>query len=666
MAYDYESDPDISILKNYIPVGSEANIVAPKKSTMSGKNPNLQYHDYENDPDLAVLNTFKTKEPAKTTEVPSQYNQMFNSLLRKAAGGYEAGLSLASGAVLPVVAGVKGIAQSIPEAISTGQAPQPIAERIASQFLKTHPSYQPQTKEGQDYLGYLQEKAQDLNLPPLPELMGTAPAVGPASQQLFSQFKNLPNVATKAVKNKVGTVRIEPVSGLQSGGAAATEHATKVEAALADASPELQAVTRNIPLEEINLPALETRKLEEKHGVNLSAGQRTNDTGRYAEEWNNRSKHQDTLGEHFNNQPKQFSEAFDNLLDKHAPNITDRTPSGIGQAEIDGLVAKDNQRLSAIKDAYKKLEDANAGQFPIDVTKLKENIDTALKAKLKKNAYEDHLSSIKRDIDDLVKSGSMTFEDYENLRSNLASEMRDNTKGTARAAAHIIRDQLENLPLPDNLQNIKPLADQARALYAERMNVIKNNPAYKAAVKEAVTPEEAEKGMESLNAAKFHDKFVTNGTPEAVRRLIDEVGQDSLAHEAVKAGHILSAKEKAGFIGESKNFTPATLNKFLDKQKEKLFDIHGPEGSQDLAEINALGAKVSQPKTGVFNHSNTLSGYLGQAAQNVGESYLAAKTGGASVPFVQFAKEKMKQVRSGATAEKSINPYTGLSIKDSQ
>jgi len=26
----------------------------------------------------------------------------------------------------------------------------------------------------------------------------------------------------------------------------------------------------------------------------------------------------------------------------------------------------------------------------------------------------------------------------------------------------------------------------------------------------------------------------------------------------------------------------------------------------------------------------------------------------------------MKQVRSGATAEKSINPYTGLSIKDSQ
>jgi len=670
MAYDYESDPDLAVLKSYTPSGMETSLISPKKSTMSGKNPNLEYHDYENDPDISTIKNYKPSAPTKSTQNRSQYEQFLDSFSKKAIGAGEAGLSLMSGAVLPLVATVKGVAQSLPEAISTGKAPGPIGERIASEFLKSADWLQPSTKEGQDYLEWLQGKVEPLKIPQagVPELMGMTPLAGRATQQLWSQFGNLPKSTANAIKNKVGTVRIEqqPMSGLQSGGSAVTERATQLQSALADASPELKAVASNIPLEEVNLPALETRKLEEKHGIDLTAGQRTNHTSRYAEEWNNRSKHQDTLGQHFENQPKQFSEAFDNLLDKHAENVTDRSPSGIGQAEINGLVEKDNQRLQAIKQAYKKLEDANAGQFPIDVTQLKTNIESELKRALKKNAYEEHLPSIKRDIDDLVKNGSMTFEDYENLRSNLASEMRDNPKGTGRAAAHIIRQQLETLPLPDNLQSIKPLADQARALYAERMNVIKNNPAYKAAVREAVSPEEAEKGLESLNASKFHDKYVTNATPEAVRRMIDEVGKDSLAHEAIKAGHIISAKEKAGFVGESKNFTPASLNKFLDKQKEKLYDIHGAEGAQDLAEINGLGAKVSQPKTGVFNHSNTLSGYLGQAAQNIGESFLASKTGGASIPFVQFAKEKVKQARSGATAEKSINPYTGLSIKDSQ
>ena len=465
-----------------------------------------------------------------------------------------------------------------------------------------------------------------------------------------------------------GTTPVPLAMGLQSGGAAATNKASTVNAIAAEASPELQARIKQISINDVNPDALQTKILEEKHGIDLTSGQRSGNIQNYANEWNNRGAHPDTLGPMFQNQPKQISDALDATREKIAPDIRSVDPSSLGQIQIDALGAKDAARQLQIRNAYKKLEDANAGQFPIDIAQLQQNINNALAQKLKLNAYEDKLSTIKKDIDGLAKKGSMTFDDFENLRTNLADELRSNANGTARAAAWIVRDQLESVPLPANLQSIKPLADQARSLYKERMDVIRANPAYKAAVKEAASAEDAFSQGESLNAAKFHDKYVKNATPEAFRRMKAELADNDLANQSIRAGEIENLKQASGFKGEKGDFRPKGMSDYLFNQREKLRDVHGAEGLKDLMEIDLLGSKIAQPKSGVFNHSNTTSSTIAELAKRgIGtglEAWAAGASHGVSIPLMTVGKQWFQNAKREAYGKKAVDPYGGLSYKD--
>jgi muramidase (phage lysozyme) len=456
------------------------------------------------------------------------------------------------------------------------------------------------------------------------------------------------------------------VMGAPNVGAAQTSKQSAIDAILPNLSPETQQVIKNAPVEQVNLPALETKAIEEKHGINLSNGQRSNKST-YADEWNRR-KTDERIQDLFSSQPQQFSDAFEKLYDKHSANIGEINKENIGQNIIQGLLDKDKSRMTAINNAYKKLEDANGGQFPIDVAKLNENIDSALKAKLKKNVYEDKLNTIKKDIDELVKNGNMTFSDFENLRSNLADEMRTNQSGSARAAAHIIREQLESLPMSAEAQNLKDLANNARALYRERAETINKNPAYKAAIKEATTAEEAESGQAFLKSDKFHDTHVKNASPEAVRRLTEELKDNPKAMEAVRAGDILNAKEALVPNTTTPSLRPDAYNKYLRSQAEKAKYIHTPESLQDLVDLDVLAGKVAKPTENVFNYSNSTSALLGelfkQGVMAKGEAALALKTGGASIPAVGAAKHLIEKFNKDKFVNETIHPHSGLVNKE--
>lgn len=464
--------------------------------------------------------------------------------------------------------------------------------------------------------------------------------------------------AARQVNKPIETIE-RPITGV---GAANVTPETQIQSILPNLSEETQNFVRNQPTEKINIPALETKALEEKHGINLSKGQRT-DKNLYADEWNRRAT-DSRIQELFSSQPQQFVDAFDRLFDKHASNIGEINKENIGQNIIQGLLDKDKVRTNAINAAYKRLEDANGGQFPIDVTQLNENITNALSKKLKLNTYEDKLGTIKKDIDSLVKNGNMSFADFENLRSNLADEMRSNSSGSARAAAHIIRDELENLPMSAEAQNLKGLADQARALYRERAETIKNNPAYKAAIKEASTAEEAETGQGFLKADKFHDNHVKNATPEAVRRLVDELKDNPQALEAIRAGDLLNAQEALVPNKTSPNLRPDMFNKYLRNQATKAKYIHSPESLQDLVDLEILAGKVAQPKTGVFNTSNSSSSLLGEFVKQgilaKGELALAGVTKGASIPAVSFGKQLVEKFNKDKFAQETVHPHSGL------
>lgn len=458
-------------------------------------------------------------------------------------------------------------------------------------------------------------------------------------------------------------------AGMQSAGAAAalpeSVVRSNIEAALTNASPELQAhVTAKNP-QNINLAALETRALEEKHGVNLSHGQRVGDTQLYAQEWNKRGE-TPTLGNHFNEQPAQVSNAFERAKERHAPDIPPTADaSELGQLQINALAAKDKIRTDAIRDAYQKLTDAAGGNFPIDVSALNQNIASELSRNLKTN----HLpGSIASDLADFTKNP--TFEAYEALRTNLANEMRSNSNGNARAAAYIVREQLENLPIfgegtgtPQAMQ-LKALADDARARVKERYSVLNSNPAYKAAVNEFGSLKDAASQGESLNAAKFHQKYVANATPEGIRRMRSEIPEGDLAHQAITFGELNRAKNAAVNASE-RNLTPESYAKFLRDNASKLRDALPPSAMQDVIELGALTSKIGMPKTGTFNYSNTYSSMLSdmakQGAATAAEAKLAAITGGASIPATGLARQFLGKINKEGFAKQATDPFAGIS-----
>jgi hypothetical protein len=437
-----------------------------------------------------------------------------------------------------------------------------------------------------------------------------------------------------------------------------------VDAALANASPELQQFVGSKNINSIHLPSLETRALEEKHGVNLSVGQRTGDTQQYSTEWNRRAE-TPTLGNHFNEQPAQISTAFETSKQKHSPDISPTADaSEIGQHEINALAAKDQVRRDAISSAYKALEDENGGQFPIDTGKVKENIDSELLKKYKSRYLsEGILGDLQQFLD------NPTFEGFEALRTNLSDEMRSAKDGKTRQAAYIVREQLEKMPVfgeeagSPQAMRLKELADKARKLNAERMSVIKSNPAYKAAIKEAADAEGASSEGESLNAATFHKKYVSSATPESIRRMKAEIPEGDIAHQAMIFGELSRAKN-AAINASERNLTPEQFASFYKTNKSALRESLSPQAMQDVTELGLLTSKIGMPKTGTFNYSNTFSSQLGEMAKEglltAGEAKLISATGGMSIPVLGLAKQFMGKLNKEGFAREATNPHGGL------
>ena len=456
-------------------------------------------------------------------------------------------------------------------------------------------------------------------------------------------------------------------STMQSGGAMAAVPETvlraNIDSALANASPELQAQIKNVNPQKVNIPALETRTLEEKHGVNLMTSQRTGDLQGYTEAWNNRTKN--GLINDFEQQPKQLANAFEQSKRRNAPDInSEADASELGQITINSLAQKDLLRQQAISKAYKSLEDANGGQFPIDTGKLKQNIDAELLQKYKSRYLSEGISG---DLKQFLENP--TFEGFEALRTNLADEMRSAKDGKTRQAAYIVREQLEKLPIfgeeggsPQAIQ-LKALADNARKLYAERQKIIANNPAYKAAVKEASSLDDVVSQGESLNADKFHQKFVSSASPEAIRRLKAELSPDDLANQAITFAELERTKRAITNANESR-VKSDTFADFLRKNKSALREALPPEAMQDVMEIGLLNSKIGKPEAGGFNYSNSYTAMIGDLAKQglltLGEAKLAGATSGMSVAPIAGFRAVMEKMNKDAFANSQRNPLGGL------
>ena len=687
----YETDPDVAAFLS-VGKGSAASRIPTKEPTLeeikknkkgySNANPQLQAEaDYATDPDVSAFLSVTPKK-VKTADLPNQFQQLvgkglqtINQPLQQMRDIGEAGAALLSGAVAAPLGAATGVVSALrsgkfgtQEGIKAGQ------EQAAN--LQQQLTYQPRSEGAKsivESISKIPEKltGSTMGVGPLPETYGFAPLAAPAAEQAVAKAAAAPTQMRQQFQNlkaQAPTVRVEKVQpGMQSGGAAAAvpENVLRgnIDAAIANATPELQAHVSALPPQKVNIPALETRALEEKHGVNLLTSQRTGDLQGYTEAWNQRAKN-GLIGD-FEQQPKQLAQAFEQSKQRHAPDIPSTADaSELGQIMIDSLAAKDQIRQDAIRGAYKALEEANGGQFPIDVQTLDTNIKSNLAAKLKTS----HLSTaIASDLKDFY--ANPTFEAYEALRTNLSNEMRSSANGNARAAAYIVRQELENLPIfgenggSPQARQLKALADQARSLHKERQDILKSNPAYRAAVREAGTLEEAAAQGESLNADKFHKKFVASASPEAIRRMKAEIGSDSVANQAIAFAELERAKRAITNANESR-VKADTFADFIRNNKSVLREALPPEAMQDMMEIGLLNSKIGKPEAGTFNYSNTYASMIGDLAKQgllgLGEAKLAGATGGASIPAVGGLKMMFEKMNKDAFANSQRNPFGGL------
>jgi D-alanyl-D-alanine dipeptidase len=453
-------------------------------------------------------------------------------------------------------------------------------------------------------------------------------AVMPSEQQLVAQY-NARRAAGTAPGGSVGAM--------------ATPDRATVDAMLASASPELQAKITSYPTELVDIKALENQLKGDKFGYQLTKGEALQDAAMMSDEFNKRSlpKNKELL-DRLEDRDIKIAEGFNTLAAKAAPDL----PGGMtlvdfGQTAIDQLIAKDKLRLDDIKLKYEALEKANGGQFPIDTNKLKADVDAELSKKVLKTYASNNMSSYLTDLADFQKRGNMTFDEFENLRTNLAEEMRTNPSGNARKVAFVIRDALEKLPMSEGLQTIKPLADAARNANKARHDVLNTNPAYRAAVKDTRLDSELVSGLEHVAADKFIKKFVIDGATADVKRMISELGENSLGHQAAQAGLIKHLENVAvgskGVINQ-KSFNDA-LNKTIGK---KLFDVMPNETAVDLKDLADLARLTEHVGgKGFANTSNTMPAMVREGALNAAEMGINVKTGSPLGSIGRMAMEKM-------------------------
>jgi hypothetical protein len=336
--------------------------------------------------------------------------------------------------------------------------------------------------------------------------------------------------------------------------------------------------------------------------IRLTKGQANGDIVQLSNEQNRRGKDPE-LAQRFNEQNGLLIENINEIRNLAAPDAYGTKIIENSQGIIDAYKTIDGARNEKINADYQALRDAAGGQFPVDAPQLLKNVETKLKKELLTNeAPAGQFKELQR----LANNNIMTFEDYLSLRRNLGDIARTSTDGSTRRAAGLMIEEMEKLPLQKEAAALKPLADKARASAKERFDMLKIDPAYKAAVNDAVS------------ADKYLQKFVVNGVNKNIATMVNHLGKDSVAHQHMAAGTVNWLKDKAGIVDETGNFTQAGYNKALKQLDDvkNMEQIFTPDAASQLKTLgNVARYTQAQPRGAFMNNSNTLVGALAEKAK---------------------------------------------------
>jgi hypothetical protein len=474
----------------------------------------------------------------------------------------------------------------------------------------------------------------------IPQAAEAISTVVPVLKSGASALKSAPVVDAQAAMDAAAA------SSKQSMGAAAS--APRLHAL----SPELQQGVRNavqqtggaVPPETL-ARHVEADSLPVK--MQLTEGQATQDPQTISQEMNTRGRTPEMITR-LNQQNQQLIDNVRELRDRVGPDVFTTNPVDHGASLIEAYKAKDAPIKADITAKYKALEDANGGQFPLDTDAFVKGTDAALGKAFKSNSVPSDLAA---NLNELRNGRQMTFEDFESLRSDAADAARTSTDGRQRAAAGIIRDQLEKMPLTAEAAKLKPLADTARSAAKTRFDALDADPAYEAAVHGSV-PED-----------RFVQRFVTgpSATRNGVATMRTNLADNPTATQTMGVAALDHLRQSAGIdpMGNG-NFGQASFNKALTALDPKLQSLVDPKTAEHLGTLgNVARYTQNQPRGSFVNNSNTLVGAI--ASHLARPLEIAGNTvGGGLIPFGTMARESLAKRAATKAAAKSLAPGAGL------
>lgn len=560
------------------------------------------------------------------------------SLAQRVIGGQEAALTTATGMTSGMAGGLAGAAKNI----ATGKSPEQGFNEGAAQF-----TYRPRTASGQEQAENVGQ-AMATHGPAMfaigPELAVASRVISGGKPYLAGKVDRSVSAMQEAFAAKKGAPRVEPTAE-----PAAKPHyrvvdgkITEVEPravepgaepprpayvpSLKDTSPEFQqqlakikgphddaVVSRHIEADTLPIP------------VRLTKGQATQDPATLSHEQNMRGKQKD-LADRFNLQGKQLVQNVEAIRDAAAPEVRGSNHVENGQSLVDSYKSMDEASRADVSAKYKALSDANGGSLPLNGQDFTAAADAALKKQMKVRYVPKEIAA---DLEGFRQGGPMTFEDFENLRTNLAAEARKAERagdGNAAGAINIVRSTLEDLPMTGETAQIKPLADAARKAAKTRFDKIKADPAYKAAINDP-----APIGEQSAAADNFVANFVVKGKAANVAKMKAHLAEDPVAQQTMAAGVINYLKNKAGADSVTGNFSQAGYNRALAEIQPKIDSLFDAKTAQQIQALgNVAKYTQAQPRGSYVNNSNTF--VAGLADQTAGAAELAAN---AAVPGLQ-------------------------------
>jgi hypothetical protein len=482
-----------------------------------------------------------------------------------------------------------------------------------------------------------------------------------AKETALTELANAPTQRElQAVKAQQAKASVAPAAGLTappgSVGAAAVTDVAAIDAAIAQASPQLQARLQGVDRSQINLPALESHLQAERLGLGpdfFTEGQATQNPGALSFEMNERGKYP-ALSERFNQQDAKLKTAVDRLHDRAVQNEVGGSMYDHGVRQINEYQAIDNARNLDISKKYQALKDAAGGNFPIDAPQFVQNARNLLDENLKTEFLPE---SFDKRLERFEFGEPLTFQKFEALRTNLAAEMRKAERagdGNTKYALSLVRQALEDLPLKQEAQGLKSIADQARNAARERFDALVADPAYDAAVNGA--PPDT-----------FMEKHVFSKTAPAsqVQLMRDTFGEGSIGALNVESALINHLREKGGLV-EKSNVNQATYNKTFKALEEKLKAGAKPETVEDLRTLGDVLYKTKAQPTGSFvNNSNTFVAQLAQQgggmATRAADVALAAK---GLPPLASGAAGKIGQMFEARKMKRRLEPGAGVKKRD--